>query len=162
MRYILIIQFPQTYFAAHADLVTFEDRLIASMPRTCIVDGHDIGSGTTNFFVFTDAPMAAHKAFRKYLGKNAVERNVRISYRSVNGGPFTNLWPFRDSRPFALIYPKGEDPFTPHSKRKIPKRSPPGVSKFATPAEPMAKKKPAAKKKTSTKKKSAAKKRATK
>jgi len=165
MRYLLVIQFHETYFASHADLVAFEDRLIASMPRTCIVDGHDIGSGTTNFFVLTDAPMAAHKAFRKYLGKNAVERHVRISHRGVSGETFTNLWPFRDARPFGLIYPKGEDPFSPASKRKIPKRSPPGVSKFATVAEAMVKTKSRPKKKAGKKpmaKRPAAKKRTTK
>jgi hypothetical protein len=134
MRYVLILQFPERYFASHDDLVAFEDRLIASMPRGCSVDGHDIGSGTTNFFVLTDAPLAAHKAFRKYLGTRAAERNLRISYREVAGTAFVNLWPFRDPRPFAISYPKGVDPFSAASKRAIPKRSPPGVSKFATPA----------------------------
>jgi len=134
MRYLLVIQFPETFFASHGDLVAFEDQLIASMPRTCDVDGHDIGSGTINFFVYTNAPLAALKHFRKYLGTNKVERNLRVSYREVDGEAFTNLWPFRDPRPFAIIYPEGIDPFSPASKRSIPKRSPPGVSKFETPA----------------------------
>jgi hypothetical protein len=134
MRYVLIIQFPQSYFTSHDDLVAFEDRLIATMPRTCAVDGHDIGSGTTNFFIFTDAPLAAHKRFRKYFHTRAMERNLRVAYREVDGEAYMNLWPFRDPRPFAIIYPEGEDPFSPASKRAIPKRSPPGVSKFVTPA----------------------------
>ncbi len=134
MRYLLVIQFPDTFFASHDDLVAFEDQLIASMPRTCAVDGHDIGSGTINFFVYTDAPLAAHKCFRKYLGTNKVERKLRVSYREVDGEAFTNLWPFRDPRPFEVFYPEGVDPFSAASKRSIPKRSPPGVSKFETPA----------------------------
>jgi hypothetical protein len=134
MRYLLVIQFPQRFFASHDDLVAFEDRLIASLPKTCAVDGHDIGSGTTNFFVYAAAPLAAHKHFRKYLGTNKVEKNVRVSYREVDGEAFTNLWPFRDPRPFAVSYPAGVDPFSAASKRSIPKRSPPGVSKFETPA----------------------------
>jgi hypothetical protein len=59
----------------------------------------------------------------------------------VDGDQFINLWPFRDARPFALLYEKGYDPFSAASKRLIPKRSPPGVSKFATPAAPAPKEK---------------------
>lgn len=134
MRYQLVIQFPGTFFESFDELIAFEDKLIASMPRTCDVDGHDIGSGTVNFFIETDSPLAAHGHFRKYLGTNKVERNVRVSYREMDGEAFTNLWPFRDPRPFAYIYPEGINPFSPASKRTIPKRSPPGVSKFETPA----------------------------
>jgi hypothetical protein len=134
VRYQLVFQFPETFFETHDDLVAFEDKLIASMPKTCCVDGHDIGSGTINFFVFTDSPLAAHKHFRKYLGTNKVEKNLRVSYREVEGEAFTNLWPFRDTRPFDVEYPEGVNPFSAASKRSIPKRSPPGVSKFETPA----------------------------
>jgi hypothetical protein len=73
-----------------------------------------------------------HRAFRKYLGTRAVERQLRISYRSVRGEQYTNVWPFRDARPFRLMYPQGEDPFSSASKRSIPKRSKPGVSKRVT------------------------------
>lgn len=131
-KHVLVLQFPESYFASHDEIVAFEDRLIACMPRTCEVDGHDIGSGTVNFFVFTDAPLAAHTTFRKYLGTRAVERKLRIAYRSMRGERYTNLWPFRDARPFRLMYPAGEDPFSAASKRKIPKRSKPGVSKRET------------------------------
>jgi hypothetical protein len=140
----MVLQFAQTYFGSHDELVAFEDRLIARLPRTCVVDGHDTGSGTTNFFVFTDAPMAAHKRLRRSFTR-ALERNLRVAYRSVAGSAFTNLWPFRDPRPFALIYEPEDDPFRPASKRQIPKRSKPGVSKFATPAA-LPKKKKRAKK----------------
>lgn len=133
-HYQVVFQFPETFFATHNDLAEFEEKLIASMPKTCGVDGHDIGSGTINFFVYTDSPLAAHKHFRKYLGTNKVEKNLRVSYREVDGEDFINLWPFRDPRPFDIIYPKGIDPFSAASKRSIPKRSPAGVSKFETPA----------------------------
>ena len=134
MSYLLVIQFPDTFFASHEDLVAFEEQLIDTMPRTCAVDGHDIGSGTTNFFVYTNAPLAAFERFRKYLGTNKVEKKLRVSYREVEGEAFTNLWPYRDPRPFAITYPEGVDPFSAASKRCIPKRNPPGMSKFETPA----------------------------
>ena len=133
-QFQLVIQFPETFFASHDDLVAFEERLTNSLPRSCTVDGYDTGSGTTNFFVYTNAPLSAFKNFRKYLGTNRVEKSLRVSYREVDGEQYTNLWPFRDPRPFEIIYPAGIDPFSAASKRKIPKRSPPGVSKFETPA----------------------------
>ena len=134
MRYQIVLQFPETFFATHDDLVSFEEKLIGAMPRTCDVDGYDTGSGTTNFFVHSDSPLAAFKTFRKYLGTNKVEKNLRVSYREVDGETYTNLWPFRDPRPFDITYPEEIDPFSAKSKRSIPKRSPPGVSKFETPA----------------------------
>ncbi len=134
MQYLIIFQFPETFFATLDDVISFENKLIASLPKTCDVDGYDTGSGTTNFFVFTDSPLAAFKHFRNYLGTNKVEKNLRVSYRDTDGDAYINLWPFRDTRPFDITYPPGVDPFSAKSKRSIPKRSAPGTSKFETPA----------------------------
>ena len=122
----LVIQFPDDFFETFDDRVAFEERLIASMPRTCEVDGHDVGAGTVNFFVYTSAPEAAHRAFRKYLGTRAVEKRLRIAYRATDGKTFTNLWPRRDPRPFAYAYDPAENPFARRAKRVIPKRRKPG------------------------------------
>lgn len=134
MKYQVIIQLPEAFFSTHSEIVEFENNLIASMPKTCDVDGFDVGSGTTNFFVHTDSPLAALKHFRTYMGTNKVEKNLRVSYRELDGDAYTNLWPYRDPRPFDITYPAGVDPFSAKSKRSIPKRSPPGTSKFETPA----------------------------
>lgn len=134
MQYQVVFQFPEVFFETHEDLIGFESKLTESLPKTCDIDGYDTGSGTTNFFVYTDSPLAALKHFRTYLGTNKVEKNLRVSYREVEGEAYTNVWPFRDPRPFDIDYPQGIDPFSAKSKRSIPKRSPPGVSKFETPA----------------------------
>lgn len=134
MKFQVIFQFPKSFFPTHEDLLAFAQKLIDSLPNTCEVDGYDTGSGTTNFFVFTNSPLAAFNQFRKYLGTNKVEKSLRVSYRDVDGESYTNLWPFRDNRPFDLHYPEGVDPFSAKSKRTIPKRSPPVDSKFETPA----------------------------
>lgn len=131
-RYLLVIQFSDRYFRDVREIVAFEDRLAASLPRTCEVDGHEVASGATSFFVRTNAPLAAHRAFRKYIGTRAVERHVRVAFRMTDGSTWMNVWPFRDARPFALAYEAGEDPFSAASKRAIPKRSKRGVSKHAT------------------------------
>ncbi|MDM5065599.1 hypothetical protein OB934_22870 [Aeromonas salmonicida] len=121
--YQLVIQFPQDFFTSFDAMVGFEEKLIASMPKTCDVDGHDVGSGTINFFIYTNYPGAAHRAFRRYLSTNAVERKLRIAYRSVEGDEFTNMWPRRDPRPFKYMYDEDENPFARGAKRVIPKRS---------------------------------------
>ena len=46
MRYQVIFQFPETFFATHEDLIEFENKLVESLPKTCDVDGYDTGSGT--------------------------------------------------------------------------------------------------------------------
>lgn len=64
----------------------------------------DHGSGTTNYFLYSNTPNAILTNFRKYLGTNKVEKKVRIAYRSVDHEIWTNLWPKRDIRPFDYSY----------------------------------------------------------
>lgn len=123
-RFQLVIQFPQDFFESPDAMQTFEQRLESCLPRTCEYDGHDIGSGTINFFVYTNTPDAAHKTFRKYLGTRAVEQKLRIAYRESEGETFVNLWPRRDPRPFNYAYRAEDNPFARGAKRVIPKRSP--------------------------------------
>lgn len=104
IRYQLVIQFPDSYFTSLDEVHAFEDRLIACMPRTCDVDGHDVGSGTVNFFIYTGYPNAAFLTFRKYLGTRKVEKKLRVAYREATGEDFTNLWPKKDPRPFHYSY----------------------------------------------------------
>ena len=126
VMYQLVVQFAGDYFPTHDAMVAFEDQLIARLPRTCEVDGHDAGAGTFNFFLYTTHPVAAYQKVYRFTTR-AMQRRMRIAYRAVAGKTFTNLWPRRDPRPFAYLYRKGEDPFSPVSKRKIPKRSPRGT-----------------------------------
>ncbi len=104
MSYQVVIQFPESFFSSIDEVHEFEERLMESLPRTHGVDGHDIGSGTVNFFIFSDAPKAVLANFRKYLGTNEMERKVRIAFRSVEGEDYKNLWPKRDEREFKLWY----------------------------------------------------------
>jgi hypothetical protein len=125
-KYQLVIQLPEDFFETFDAMVEFEDTLINALPaKSNSVSGHDIGSGTINFFVDTDFPNAAFLTFRKYLGTNAVERKLRIAYRETKGETFTNLWPRRDPRPFRYWYSEEENPWRRGAKKVIPKRSPP-------------------------------------
>lgn len=103
-QYQIVIQFPESFFPDEAALLTFEEKLSSSMPRTQSYDGFDAGSGTINFFIYSNTPNAVLANFRKYLGTNKVEKKVRIAYRDVTAETFTNLWPKRDVRVFDYSY----------------------------------------------------------
>jgi len=125
-KYQLVVQLAGDYFTNFDEMVAFEDRLISYLPKTHEVEGHDSGSGTFNFFIETDFPLAAYKIIHR-ISTRATERRMRIAYRTMRGSKFTNLWPRRDPRPFEYSYDEGYDPFAPAAKRKIPKRSPRGT-----------------------------------
>ena len=103
--YQVVIQFPATFFPDQASIEAFGERIAECMPRTHEYDGFDQGSGTTNYFLYSNTPNAILTNFRKYLGTNKVEKKVRIAYRSVDHDIWTNLWPKRDIRPFDYGYP---------------------------------------------------------
>ena len=124
-KYQLVVQLAGDYFKTFDAMVAFEDRLIAYLPKTHVVDGHDAGAGTFNFFIETDFPLAAFKVIKR-ISTRATERRMRIAYRKMRGATFTNLWPRRDPRPFDYEY-EDHDPFAAAAKRKIPKRSPRGT-----------------------------------
>ena len=59
-----MIQFPQSAFQGFDDLVRYEDTLIDVLADAHDVDGHDMGSGEVNFYVFTDDPAVALSTIR--------------------------------------------------------------------------------------------------
>jgi hypothetical protein len=103
-QYQIVIQFPESFFVDTTAILAFEEKLSSSMPRTQSYDGYDAGSGTVNFFIYSNTPNAVLANFRKYLGTNKVEKKVRIAYRDVTADTFTNLWPKRDIRVFDYSY----------------------------------------------------------
>ena len=80
----LVIQFPESGFADLDDLVRYEDALIDSLGDAHEVDGHDIGSGEVNFFVFTDDPAIALRLIRDFRGGALLSHpEVRAAARRV-------------------------------------------------------------------------------
>ena len=108
------------------------------MPSTCEVGDHLICDDIVNFFVFTNAPKAAFKHFRTYLGTNKTMSKLRVAYRerSDHQAAYCNLWPYRDPRVFSYRYATENNPFVRGAKRVIPKRT---VLKRAVPNSEIAK-----------------------
>src|ERR1700690_2217676 len=83
-RYQLVIQLAGDYFPTFDAMIAFEDRLIACLPKTHVVDGHDSGAGTFNFFIETDFPVAAYKIIHR-ISTRATERRMRTGYPLSRG-----------------------------------------------------------------------------
>ena len=88
-EYLLVFQWPENFFADFDAMVAFENRMINIWPKTCTHDGHDMGDGTVNFFVFTAYPKAAFLTFRKYLGTLKATKKLRVAYRPRDGIEYT-------------------------------------------------------------------------
>ena len=106
-RYQIVFQLPDNFFATFEEMVEFEAKLMACMPSTCEITGHDIGAGSINFFVYTSYPQAVFLTFRKYLGTNKVEKKLRVAYRNADVAKFEylwiSIWPKRNAKLFELI-----------------------------------------------------------
>ena len=99
----LVIQFPQSAFAAFDDLVRYEDALIDALADAHDVDGHDSGSGEVNFFVFTDEPTVALSTIRDGGDCSLLSHpNARAAARPVDGEDYEPLWPVGDDRDFTI------------------------------------------------------------
>ena len=100
----LVIQFPESAFADFDDLVRYEDALIDSLGDAHEMDGHDIGSGEVNFFVFTDDPAIALRVIRDARGGVLLSHpEVRAASRLVEGEVYEPLWPLGDEREFTIL-----------------------------------------------------------
>ena len=98
-----MIQFPQSAFPEFDELVQYEDTLIAVLADGHDVDGHDIGSGEVNFYVFTDDPAIALDAIRdEGDGSLLSHPQARVAARLVDGEDYESLWPVGDDRDFTI------------------------------------------------------------
>jgi hypothetical protein len=97
----LVIQFPEAAFPDFGGLVAYEDSLHEVLGDRHEVDGHDIGSGEINFFLFTDDPEGALAEIRD-AGLLA-HPYVRAAARIVEGEDFEPMWPVGDNRDFTVL-----------------------------------------------------------
>jgi hypothetical protein len=98
----LVIQFPEAAFWDFDAMVRFEDSLCEVLGERHDVDGHDIGSGEVNFFVFTDDPRAALAEIQEGLGDRFRHPGPRAAARLVDGEDYELLWPVDDTRAFTI------------------------------------------------------------
>jgi hypothetical protein len=100
--HLLAIQFPEDVLGDFDALDSFEDALFEILGDRHEVDGHDIGSGEVNFFVFTDDPGPALAEIQVSQMESFNSSGVRVAARLIDGEDYEVLWPAGDTRPFAI------------------------------------------------------------
>jgi hypothetical protein len=66
MRYQLLLQFRGDSLVDYDAIAALEDELIEKLPEAD-VDGHDVGSGETNIFIFTADPVRTFQQAKPVL-----------------------------------------------------------------------------------------------
>ena len=99
----VVVQFPEDAFVDFDALVSLEDSMCEILGDRHDVDGHDIGSGEVNFFVFTDDPRAALSLLiQAGPGDWLSNPLVRAAARLSDGEDYEVLWPVGDTRAFTI------------------------------------------------------------
>jgi hypothetical protein len=103
VRYQLIVQIPGDTSGALDTLVALENDLVDALGASGEVDGHDIGSGEGNIFVFTDRPVEAFSQIRSLLAERRLLASARVAYRDACGQRYTVLWPEESDGAFRVL-----------------------------------------------------------
>jgi hypothetical protein len=89
LLYQLLLQIPSSSPADFANLLDLEAAMGSALGDAGEVDGHDVGSGETNIFVFTEQPI---KVFTTVMARPIAARvanEIRAAYRAVGASAFT-------------------------------------------------------------------------
>ena len=93
MNSLLVLRFDGEGLADYDSLIELEDEIEAALGESSDVDGHDMGCGEMNIFVFTSDPVGAFEAAKRIVDCNDIADDLRAAYRPANGSRFTILWP---------------------------------------------------------------------
>src|SRR5436190_22804080 len=89
MDYQLVLQFRGDSLDDFDAMVALEEELREELGDSADVDGHDVGSGETNIFIFTSDPAATFRRARPALERRQQLQSVTVAYREVEGEQFT-------------------------------------------------------------------------
>ena len=98
MTYQLVLQFKGSSLGDYDSMVSLEDDLIEALTGTAEVDGHDVGSGETNIFIITPAPLPTFERAKAVLERSGLLGAVSAAYRPLSGHTFTVLWPHHQKK----------------------------------------------------------------
>jgi hypothetical protein len=93
MEYQLVLQFRGDSLEHYVAMVALEDALIEALHDFAEVDGHDVGSGEVNIFIFTNEPMKTFQQARLVLEQRGRLNLVSAAYRLADGEDYTVIWP---------------------------------------------------------------------
>jgi hypothetical protein len=98
-HYTLVLQFPERSmeFDDMIELGDFIAKKLQDKRDESVYDGHDIGSGQIDFFVYTNDPQNTFEKVSQLLGDERM-RNLKAAYRKRDEegypiGKYFILWP---------------------------------------------------------------------
>jgi hypothetical protein len=103
MNYQLVLQFPGDTEEDLEAIVDLEDQLAEALGEDADVDGHDIGCGQINLFIYTSDPSVTFQAAKPVLQKAEMLKNLTAAFRDVEGEDYTVIWPSGSKRKFEVI-----------------------------------------------------------
>jgi len=89
----LVLQFAGDSTQDLDALIALEDSLIEELGDSADVDGHDIGSGECNIFIFTEDPLLTFERAKSVLERSNSLKDVKAAYRLIGYDKFTTIWP---------------------------------------------------------------------
>jgi hypothetical protein len=101
MRYQLVVQIKPASSDDFNRLVDWEDTLIEHLAGSAEVDGHDLGAGEFNVFIFTNDPSDTLRSIQSLPETRPLSASLAAAYRPIDGEDFIILWP-RDSKKFDI------------------------------------------------------------
>jgi hypothetical protein len=102
MRYQLILQFRAGSLEDYDTMIALEDELIRDLGVTARVDGHDMGSGEANIFIFTSDPRQTFRQAMPALDRSGRLQHVKAAFREVGSDLLTVIWPDGCHESFAV------------------------------------------------------------
>ncbi|HXN97001.1 MAG TPA: hypothetical protein VN879_21010 [Candidatus Acidoferrales bacterium] len=94
MKYILVLEWPSSSTAKELDiLISLEDQIREDIGDHGNVDGHDIGSGEMNIFIFTEDPKSTFERVKNIGSIPNHMSNLKAGYREVGEDDFVPIYP---------------------------------------------------------------------
>lgn len=92
-RFQLVLQFDAKKPNDLEDLVRIEDMFRDVLGPKANVDGHDVGAGEFNIFIFTSALEETFERAQALLSAHCPLRKFKAAYREPEAEDFVILWP---------------------------------------------------------------------
>jgi hypothetical protein len=99
----LVLQFKPWGDRPPDDLVAVEDRLDALVDLDADVDGHDLGSGEANIFIFTSDPIRTVTQCMPAVSAEGLLPLLSAAYRRVGEDRYVRVWPLGDTTAFEVL-----------------------------------------------------------
>jgi len=93
-KFQLVFQWPSDASVQDFDrLIAIEETVRASIGNLGVVDGHDIGAGEMNIFVWTDEPRAAFDKIMPSLTSGCDLSEMAAGFRDFEEDDYTPIFP---------------------------------------------------------------------